>query len=180
MLSGPLLPTLLRLATPNIIGLFATTLVIGYDGFILGRHGADALAGVALVFPLSMLMLQMSAGGIGGATTAVVARALGAGRRDDAERLAQQAVLVACAMATLFTLVMLGPGQRAYALMGGRGADPPELVAKAVLQASTAANPSRRYTAGRFARQVSLLRRFVPASAFDRSLRKQFRLPVNA
>ena len=96
MLHAPLLPTLLRLATPNVIGLFAMTIVIGYDGFILGRLGADALAGIALVFPLSMLMLQMSAGGIGGAATAAVARALGAGRSDDASRLAQHALLIAC------------------------------------------------------------------------------------
>ena len=67
MLHAPLLPTLLRLATPNVIGLFAMTVVIGYDGYILGRLGADALAGIALVFPLSMLMMQMSGGGIGGA-----------------------------------------------------------------------------------------------------------------
>jgi NAD(P)-dependent dehydrogenase (short-subunit alcohol dehydrogenase family) len=57
-------------------------------------------------------------------------------------------------------------------------ADTPELVASAVLKASTEANPHRRYAAGRMARQVSLLRRFVPASAFDRSLRKQMRLPA--
>ena len=61
-----------------------------------------------------------------------------------------------------------------------KNADSPELVAKAVLKASTAANPRRRYTAGGFARQVSLLRRFVPASAFDKSLRKQMRLPAQA
>jgi Na+-driven multidrug efflux pump len=73
------LPTLFRLATPNVIGLFATTVVIGYDGYILGRLGADVLAGSALVFPLSMLMTQVSAGGIGGAVTAAVARALGGG-----------------------------------------------------------------------------------------------------
>ncbi len=47
LLHAPLLPTLLRLATPNVFGLFATTLVIGYDGYILGRLGADALAGVS-------------------------------------------------------------------------------------------------------------------------------------
>ncbi|MBQ0922174.1 hypothetical protein KBW71_27410, partial [Hydrogenophaga aromaticivorans] len=75
MLHAPLLPTLLRLATPNVMGLFATTIVIGYDGYILGRVGADALAGIALVFPLSMLMLQMSAGGIGGAAPPAPARA---------------------------------------------------------------------------------------------------------
>jgi hypothetical protein len=57
-------------------------------------------------------------------------------------------------------------------------ADTPELVASAVLTASTEANPRRRYTAGRVARQISLLRRFVPASAFDKSLRKQMRLPA--
>ena len=30
MLHAPLLPTLLRLATPNVVGLFATTLVIPF------------------------------------------------------------------------------------------------------------------------------------------------------
>jgi NAD(P)-dependent dehydrogenase (short-subunit alcohol dehydrogenase family) len=59
-----------------------------------------------------------------------------------------------------------------------RAADSPELVASAVVKAATDANPRRRYTAGRTARQVSLLRRFVPESAFDRSLRKQMRLPA--
>jgi NAD(P)-dependent dehydrogenase (short-subunit alcohol dehydrogenase family) len=57
-------------------------------------------------------------------------------------------------------------------------ADSPELVASAVVKAAREANPHRRYTAGRTARQVSLLRRFVPESAFDRSLRKQMRLPA--
>ena len=57
-------------------------------------------------------------------------------------------------------------------------ADTPELVATAVVKAATHARPNRRYAAGRMARQVSLLRRFVPASAFDRSLRKQMRLPT--
>jgi len=61
---------------------------------------------------------------------------------------------------------------------GMKTADTPELVASAVVKASTDANPHRRYAAGRMARQVSLLRRFVPASAFDRSLRKQLRLPA--
>jgi NAD(P)-dependent dehydrogenase (short-subunit alcohol dehydrogenase family) len=61
---------------------------------------------------------------------------------------------------------------------GMKTADTPELVATAVVKAATEANPHRRYAAGRAARQVSLLRRFVPESAFDRSLRKQMRLPA--
>lgn len=55
--------------------------------------------------------------------------------------------------------------------------DDPKVVADAVLKAATDARPRRRYTAGTRARQVSLLRRFVPAEAFDKSLRKQMRLP---
>jgi NAD(P)-dependent dehydrogenase (short-subunit alcohol dehydrogenase family) len=57
-------------------------------------------------------------------------------------------------------------------------ADSPEVVAKAVLLAATAARPGRRYPTGKVARQVSVLRRFVPSEMFDRSLRKQMRLPV--
>jgi hypothetical protein len=38
--------------------------------------------------------------------------------------------------------------------------------------------PNRRYPAGKLARQVRMQRRFVPESAFDKSLRKQSGLPV--
>jgi NAD(P)-dependent dehydrogenase (short-subunit alcohol dehydrogenase family) len=57
-------------------------------------------------------------------------------------------------------------------------ADLPEVVAGVVVKAATDACPRRRYTAGKAARQVSMLRRFAPAGIFDKSLRKQFRLPV--
>ena len=56
-------------------------------------------------------------------------------------------------------------------------ADPPEAVADAVLLAATAVRPRRRYAVGKIARQVSVLRRS-PAEMFDKSLRKQMRLPV--
>jgi NAD(P)-dependent dehydrogenase (short-subunit alcohol dehydrogenase family) len=56
--------------------------------------------------------------------------------------------------------------------------DAPEIVAGTVLKAATDSVPRRRYAAGKMARQVSFLRRFVPASAFDKSLRKQNGLPA--
>jgi putative MATE family efflux protein len=121
MLNAPVLRTLFGLATPNIIGLFAMTVVIGYDGFILGRLGPSALAGVALVLPASMLMLQMAGGGIGGATTAAVARALGAARSDDATRLAQHALVIAGVAGAMFTLGHFALGRAIYSAMGGQG-----------------------------------------------------------
>jgi short-subunit dehydrogenase len=57
-------------------------------------------------------------------------------------------------------------------------ADRPEVVAEVVVRAATESRPQRRYTAGKAARQVSLPRRFAPAGIFDKSLRRQFRLPV--
>lgn len=56
--------------------------------------------------------------------------------------------------------------------------DPPEVVADAVMRAVTAARPKLRYPAGKSAKQLSFARRFVPADMFDKSLRKQFGLPV--
>jgi short-subunit dehydrogenase len=56
--------------------------------------------------------------------------------------------------------------------------DAPEIVAKTIVEAATASAPKRRYAAGKMARKVSFLRRFVPASAFDASLRKQNGLPA--
>ncbi len=56
--------------------------------------------------------------------------------------------------------------------------DAPEVVAKTVLAAAIGPAPKKRYAAGKMARQVSFLRRFVPAFAFDKSLRKQLGLPV--
>jgi NAD(P)-dependent dehydrogenase (short-subunit alcohol dehydrogenase family) len=55
-------------------------------------------------------------------------------------------------------------------------ADDPSVVAEAVLQAATAERPKPRYTAGKRAKVLSLLRAFAPASAVDAGIRKNLRL----
>ncbi|NKJ19597.1 oxidoreductase [Dyella sp. SG609] len=54
--------------------------------------------------------------------------------------------------------------------------DDPTVVAEAVLQAATAEHPKLRYTAGKQAKVLSLLRAFAPASAVDAGIRKKLRL----
>jgi NAD(P)-dependent dehydrogenase (short-subunit alcohol dehydrogenase family) len=56
--------------------------------------------------------------------------------------------------------------------------DPPEVVAAAVVAAATAKSPKLRYPASGKARQLQFLRSFIPAGAFDKSLRKQMKLPA--
>ena len=55
-------------------------------------------------------------------------------------------------------------------------ADAPEVVADAVLKAARATRPKLRYTAGKLAARLRLLRRFAPASAVDAGIRKDLRL----
>jgi putative MATE family efflux protein len=121
ILDGAIVPTLLRLAAPNIAVMMIQAVISAADAFWIGRLGPEALAGVSLVFPLIMLMQTMSAGGMGGGVASAVARALGAGRRDEANALAVHAVVIAVVMGALFTAGMLAAGPVAYRAMGGRG-----------------------------------------------------------
>jgi len=100
LLEGPVLPTLLRLATPNVLNLLALAGMITFDGLFLGRLGADALAGVSLAFPWVMLIMQATNGGMGAGVSSAIARALGAGRRDRADALVAHAFVLALAGTT--------------------------------------------------------------------------------
>jgi short-subunit dehydrogenase len=50
----------------------------------------------------------------------------------------------------------------------------PAIVASMTLKSLTARSPKSRYLAGRGAKTVSIMRRFLPAGLFDKGLRKQF------
>jgi hypothetical protein len=65
LLKGPIVPTLLRLAAPNVLNLLAFAGMITFDGFFLGRISTDALAGASLAFPWVMLILQTTNSGMG-------------------------------------------------------------------------------------------------------------------
>ena len=122
LLEAPILTTLLRLAAPNIV----TTVVQGSIGLIdiyfMAKLGTDAVAGVSLVFPGLMLMQMMSGGAMGGGISSAVARALGAGRRDDADAILPHAMVIGALFASFFCVTMLAFGPWYYALLGGRGA----------------------------------------------------------
>lgn len=121
ILSGPILPTMLRLAAPTVVVLVVQTLVGVAETFFVSFLGTAALAGVALVFPILMLMQMMSNGGIGGGVSSAVARALGAGRRADAEALVWHAIVLASVFGIVFTAAALLGGPMLYRAMGGTG-----------------------------------------------------------
>jgi MATE family, multidrug efflux pump len=121
LLEGPIARTLLRLAAPNVVVMAVQAAVSTGEAYFLGWLGADALAGVSLAFPLIMLMQTMSAGGMGGGVSSAVARALGAGRRSDADALVLHALVIATVMGACFTGAIVLGGSVLYRAMGGTG-----------------------------------------------------------
>jgi putative MATE family efflux protein len=121
ILEGPILRTMLRLALPTIVVLVAQTFVGVAETYFVSFLGTDALAGVALVFPVLMLMQMMSNGAIGGGLASAVARALGAGRKDDADALVLHGLVLAVVLGLLFTAAQFLGGRALYRLLGGEG-----------------------------------------------------------
>jgi putative MATE family efflux protein len=121
LLDGPIAPTLLALAVPNVLMLVAQVAINVLEGYFVGWLGTDALAGVSVTFPLIMLMQTMSAGGMGGGVASAVARALGGGRRTEADALVAHAIVIALALASVFTIALLAGGRALYSAMGATG-----------------------------------------------------------
>jgi putative MATE family efflux protein len=121
LLEGPIAATLLKLAAPNILVMTAQASVGLIETYFVGRLGTEALAGMALVFPLLMLMQMMSAGAVGGGIASAVARALGARRQAEANALLVHAGVIAVVLGVFFAVLMLTAGRWLYAEMGGTG-----------------------------------------------------------
>lgn len=122
ILDAPIVPSLLRLATPNVLNLMAFIGLITFDGLFIGKLGADALAGISLAFPFVMLMQHGAASGMGGAVLSAVARATGAGDTQRANNLTAHAFMLAVILTVIFAIIMLLGGPTIYRAMGGRGA----------------------------------------------------------
>jgi putative MATE family efflux protein len=121
LLDGPILPTLLWLAWPNVIALSAGTCVVIAETSYIGRLGVESLAAMALVFPCVILTMTMSGGAMGGGVASAIARALGAGDIDRASTLAAHALLIGLCFGLTFMLGMLIFGPELLELLGGRG-----------------------------------------------------------
>jgi putative MATE family efflux protein len=68
-----------------------------------------------------MLMQMISAGAMGGGISSAIARALGAGRREEADALVLHAVLIHAALGLLFSVIMLAFGAPIYHALGASG-----------------------------------------------------------
>jgi putative MATE family efflux protein len=122
LLEAPILPLLIRLAWPNVLIMVAQASAGLIETWWVAKLGTGPLAAMALVFPMFMLMGTLSGGALGGAISSAVARALGAGRRQDADALLLHAAAINIAFALGFSALFLLFGGPIYRLLGGKGA----------------------------------------------------------
>lgn len=121
LLTGPILPTLVRLSLPNVIAMVLAVMVSIAETWTIGRLGTVPLAAMALVFPFAMLTGMMSAGAMGGGVSSAVSRALGANNLDRANTLAFHALAIGTFAGLLYTAIFLLFGPTFYGWLGGRG-----------------------------------------------------------
>src|SRR5258708_8510143 len=122
MLAGPIVPTILALAAPNVLNVAMQSLVSVSDSWFVAQLDIVDLAALAVVFPTQRALGQKAAGAMGGGISSSVARALGSGDRAAAEAAAAHALAIALGMAVLFAVVFVGFGRQIYGALGGSGA----------------------------------------------------------
>jgi putative MATE family efflux protein len=111
------------MAWPNVLVMLAQAATGLIETWFVSRLGTDALAGMALVFPGVMLVQMISAGAMGGGISSAIARALGAGRRQEADALVLHAFVINIALGVGFSIVMLAWGRPIYRALGGAGGE---------------------------------------------------------
>src|SRR5262249_55222999 len=121
LIEAPITATVVRMGAPNVLVMLAQASVGLIETYFVGKLGTASLAGVALVFPVVMLMQMMSAGAMGGGISSAIARALGAGRREEADALTLHALVIAVMFGLVFMVAALGGGPWLYRAMGGSG-----------------------------------------------------------
>ncbi|WP_043360264.1 MATE family efflux transporter [Belnapia sp. F-4-1] len=89
------------------------------EPWLAARQGTAALAGWAVVLPFALLMQQMSTGAMGGGVVSAIARALGAGRREEASTLVVHAVVIALGFGLAFAVALAGFPRAILGVIGG-------------------------------------------------------------
>src|ERR1700736_2639111 len=121
LLQGPIVPTLLRMAWPNVLVMLAQASTGLIETWWVSHLGTAALTGMAVVFPGFMMMQMLSGGAIGGGISSAIARALGGGRHAEAEALVMHALVINAGLGLLTSVLFLAFGPQLYQAMGAEG-----------------------------------------------------------
>jgi len=122
LVKAPIGRSLWKLAGPTTAVMGVQVFVAIAEAWFVARLGIDALAGIALVIPFITLMMNMANGGMGGGVASALARALGAGRIEEARALVLHALVLGLGCASVFTIFAWTALPTVFRWLGGNGA----------------------------------------------------------
>ncbi len=89
----PIVPLLLKLSTPSIIGMAIQALYNVVDSIYIGNLSTEALSALSLAFPIQMVLISIAVGtGVG--TSSSISRLLGEDKDHKANNVAEHVILI--------------------------------------------------------------------------------------
>lgn len=111
---------LFKLAIPIMVGMIAHTLFNIVDTIFVGRLGAEAIASVTIAFPIAFIIIAIGSG-IGIGATSLVARLIGAKGKREADRAAENAIVLSVIISFIITAAGIVTSRPLFVLMGVTG-----------------------------------------------------------
>ena len=101
---GPVIPHLIRLTLPMILGMLSMTIFNLTDTYFIGQLGINELAAISFTFPVIMV-LNSIAFGLGVGASSVISRTIGEGNSIQVRRLATDALLLAVLIVAVVVVI---------------------------------------------------------------------------
>lgn len=118
--TGPVGPSLLRMAGPMLMGMIAIMAFNLVDTFFLGRFSTDALTAISFTFPVVMSLGSLALG-LGMGASAVISNAIGEGDQQGVQRLTTDALILSFVIVAVVAAAGMLTVRPLFAAMGAEG-----------------------------------------------------------
>lgn len=113
----PVNKLLINMALPMMISMLVQALYNIVDSIFVARISEEALTAVSMAFPMQNLMIGV-AGGVGVGTNALLSRALGEGRHEEADKMAVQGIFITACSYIIFLAIGLFFAREFFVIQG--------------------------------------------------------------
>lgn len=113
----PVNKLLINMALPMMISMLVQALYNIVDSIFVARISEEALTAVSMAFPMQNLMIGV-AGGVGVGTNALLSRALGEGRHEEADKMAVQGIFITACSYIIFLAIELFFAREFFVIQG--------------------------------------------------------------
>ncbi len=117
---GKIWPLLWRFSAPSVISMLVVSSYNIVDAIWIGRLGSEALAAMAIVFPL--MIIYMAAGmGVAVGSASLISRRLGSGQREEADRAVGAGITLFLILSIILTVIFYPNLESVLSVFGATG-----------------------------------------------------------